>query len=190
MKMKAAIWCRHKDDCIIGIGPNIPWHISSDFKRFKRVTKGKSIVAGQTTYESFPNRTLPNRKIYVMTFDADYQVSDKDNHFVVTNKKQLDVLLNEELYISGGASIYRLFMTDIETAPDVIVDCCYQGEIDASLTGQPVDVKSCVEFMEKNYLPYTSSITEDNVDVCLWVKNNTQISQIQIADIWKRIVEK
>lgn len=188
--MKAAIWCRHKGDCIIGIGPNIPWHISSDFKRFKRVTKGKSIVAGQTTYESFPNRTLPNRKIYVMTFDADYQVSDKQNHFVVTNKSQLDLLLNEELYISGGASIYRLFMTDIETAPDVIVDCCYHGDIDTSLTGQPVDVKSCVEFMEKNYLPYTSSITEDNVDVCLWVKNNTQISQIQIADIWKRIVEK
>ena len=35
---KIAIWCRHDGDNIIGIGPNIPWHISSDFKRFRRIT--------------------------------------------------------------------------------------------------------------------------------------------------------
>ena len=65
---KIAVWCRHKEDNIIGIGPNIPWHISSDFKRFRRITENACITCGQTTYESFPNRTLPNRKIYVLTF--------------------------------------------------------------------------------------------------------------------------
>ena len=43
---KVAVWCRHKDDNIIGIGPQIPWHVSSDFKRFKRITEGKNLVAG------------------------------------------------------------------------------------------------------------------------------------------------
>ena len=60
---KIAIWCRHDKDNIIGIGPQIPWHIPSDFKRFRRITNGTNIVCGQTTYESFPNRTLPNRKM-------------------------------------------------------------------------------------------------------------------------------
>ena len=86
---KIAIWCRHKDDNIIGIGPNIPWHISSDFKRFRRITENACITCGQTTYESFPNRTLPNRKIYVLTFDESYEVSDKKNHFVINHEKTL-----------------------------------------------------------------------------------------------------
>ena len=86
---KIAIWCRHKNDNIIGIGPNIPWHIPSDFKRFRRITEKSCITCGQTTYESFPNRTLPNRKIYVLSFDEKYEVSDKNNHFVINNPEDL-----------------------------------------------------------------------------------------------------
>ena len=73
---KVAIWCRHINDNIIGIGPQIPWHIPSDFKRFRKMTEGCNLVAGETTYESFPNKTLPNRDIYVLTLNKDYEVSD------------------------------------------------------------------------------------------------------------------
>ena len=121
---KIAVWCRHKEDNIIGIGPNIPWHVSSDFKRFQRLTKHKALLVGQTTYESFPNRTLPNRKIYILTFEQDYQVSDPDNHFVIPLETVKDI--NEELYISGGASIYKLMMEKL--MPDFIVDSVYMGD--------------------------------------------------------------
>ena len=98
---KIAIWCRHENDNIIGIGPNIPWHIPSDFKRFRRITEKASITCGQTTYESFPNRTLPNRKIYVLSFDEKYEVSDKDNHFVINNPTKLRDLVSLYIFAVG-----------------------------------------------------------------------------------------
>ena len=101
---KIAVWCRHKDDNIIGIGPQIPWRISSDFKRFRRITKGQTLIAGQTTYESFPNRTLPERKIMVLTFDAGYEVSDKQNHQVVTDINYFKEA-EGDFYIAGGNTL-------------------------------------------------------------------------------------
>ena len=84
---KVAIWCRHTGDNIIGIGAAIPWHVKSDFQRFRRITEGQTLVAGQKTYESFPGRTLPNRKIFVLTDDAGYEVADEKNHTAVHDIK-------------------------------------------------------------------------------------------------------
>lgn len=171
---KIAIWCRHVGDNIIGIGPNIPWHISSDFKRFRRITENAHIVCGQTTYESFPNRTLANRKIHVLTFDANYEVSDTKNHFVVNNAKTLKDF-DQPLYICGGASIYKMFMQQM--TPDIIVDSCYHGQLNPELKGTPVDISECIELMQKNYRQISPNYDEDNIITSIWVKKGEFISQ-------------
>lgn len=182
---KIAIWCRHNNDNIIGIGPNIPWHIPSDFKRFRRITEKSSITCGQTTYESFPNRTLPNRKIFVLSFDEKYEVSDKDNHFVVTDAKKLSSI-KEPLYICGGASIYKMFMQS--DAPEVIVDSCYNGEIDPNLSGNPVDITLCVDIMKNSYEKVSSNFEEDNVTTTVWVKKNAIVDDEVLNHIIKSII--
>lgn len=186
--MRAAVWCRHTGDSIIGIGPHIPWHIRSDFKRFQRLTIGKSLIVGQKTYESFPNHTLPNRKIYVMSFDKDYQVSDSQNHQLVTDVNYFNTLPDsEELFISGGAGIYRLFFTELQSAPDYVADCCYRGQIDPSLRGDPVDVAPCVALMEKHYTPFEETLTEDNVFVRLMVKDPQALTSATTRQLWQRL---
>lgn len=180
-----AIWCRHKEDSIIGIGKDIPWHIKSDFKRFQRMTTNHSLIVGQTTYETFPNHTLPNRKIYVLSFDKDYEVSDKENHFVVNDIKDLKQYNDEEMYVAGGASVYKLFFKDLETSPDYVIDCVYQGDIDRDrFDGEPVTVKPCVDFIEQHYIKIDVT-NEDNVDVILWVKKD--IDNPKLDDIIERI---
>ncbi len=164
---KIAIWCRHKEDGIIGIGPQIPWHIASDFKRFRRITQGQSLIAGQTTYESFPNRTLPNRKIYVLTFESDYQVSDKENHFVITDYHDCNQI-KEDVYIAGGASVYKLFME--KSAPEIVVESVYLGDLDDGLTGQPVDIKVCADKVAVDYEPVSKTYLLDNVATTVWLK--------------------
>ena len=184
---KIAIWCRHKDDNIIGVGPNIPWHISSDFKRFRRITENACITCGQTTYESFPNRTLPNRKIYVLTFDESYEVSDKKNHFVINDAKNLKEF-EEPLYICGGASIYKMFMQKM--APDIIVDSCFMGDINPSLEGAPVDISECIELMKKNYKQISPDYEEDNVITTVWVKKGEFVSQEVLKHITISIINQ
>ena len=182
---KIAVWCRHKDDNIIGIGSNIPWHISSDFKRFRRITENACITCGQTTYESFPNRTLPNRKIYVLTFDENYEVSDKSNHFVVNDAKTLKDF-DKPLYVCGGASIYKMFMQKM--APDIVVDSCFIGDINQQLKGTPVDISECIKLMKKNYTQISPDYEEDNIITTIWVKKGEFVSQEILKHITMSII--
>jgi len=182
---KIAIWCRHEQDNIIGIGPHIPWHIPSDFKRFRRITENSNITCGQTTYESFPNRTLPNRKIYVLTFEEQYQVSDKDNHFVVTDALSLQDF-SDTLYICGGASIYKMFMRN--QMPDVIVDSCFHGPLNPNLQGTPVDISECIDIMRKQYQQVSPDYEEDDVTTSVWCKKETSVSQEVLNHIMLSII--
>ena len=52
---------------VIGKNNNIPWHISEDLKNFKEVTNNNIIVMGRKTYESLPQKPLPNRINVVIT---------------------------------------------------------------------------------------------------------------------------
>lgn len=185
--MKIAVWCRHKGDNIIGIGPNIPWRISSDFRRFRRLTEGQTLAAGEKTYESFPNRTLPNRKIAVLTFNADYEVSDKENHTVVTNIKQFKDF-EGDLYISGGASIYKAFMTgSVALMPDIIVDSMYCGALNPELRGEPVDISVCINIMQKDYRQISQNYTLDDVITTVWVRKGCFVEQSTLKHIIQAI---
>lgn len=187
---KVAIWCRHVGDSVIGIGAQIPWHVASDFKRFRRITEGQNLVAGEKTYESFPNHTLPNRKIFVLTFNADYEVSDKNNHFVVTDIKEFKDF-EEDLYVVGGASVYKAFMTlSPKLMPDIIVDSVYQGELDSSLQGEKIDIAPCVEIMHQAYRKITADYEQDNVLTALWVKKGDFVEQSVLKRILQIIEQK
>lgn len=174
---KVAVWCRHQGDNVIGIGPNIPWHIPSDFKRFRRITQGQNLIAGQTTYESFPNRTLPNRKIFILTLNPDYQPSDNQNHFVVTDINSFQDC-DGDFYIVGGASIYKAFMTGAEKLrPDIIVDSMYVGELNPQLQGKKIDITPCIEAMKTHYRQISQTYEKDNVLTSVWVLKNQFIDQ-------------
>lgn len=91
----------------IGIDNNLPWHISGDLKRFKAITTGHSIIMGRKTYLSFPKRPLPDRKNIVLT-NGDYQF---DGAYTAKNINQaLELCDSEEVFIIGGASIYKQFL--------------------------------------------------------------------------------
>ena len=181
---KVAVWCRHQNDNIIGIGPEIPWRVSSDFKRFRRITEGQNIVAGEKTYESFPNRTLPNRKIYVLTFNESYEVSDKENHFVVNDINKFKDF-EQDLYVSGGATIYKLFMSlNEKLMPDIIVDSVYKGDLNPNLTGDKIDITECVNIMNDKYFRISDEYELDNIITSVWVKKGDFVEQ----SVLKRII--
>ena len=77
-----------------------------------------------------------SEKVLYLTFDAGYEVSDPEHHFVVTNVNDFKDF-DGDLYISGGASVYKLFMTgSAKLMPDIVVDCMYRGEVNSRLRAQ------------------------------------------------------
>lgn len=105
----------------LGYKNDLIWHLPDDLKFFKEKTTGKTIVMGYNTFLSLP-KLLPNRKHIVLSTD---KLDIKD----VTSFTNLDELIkfvkeiDEEVFIIGGASIYKQFID--------LVDKMYLTEVES-----------------------------------------------------------
>ena len=64
--MKLAIIAAIGKNRVIGKGGKLPWHISEDLRRFKRLTTGHTVLMGRKTWESL-GKPLSNRRNVVIT---------------------------------------------------------------------------------------------------------------------------
>jgi dihydrofolate reductase len=115
---------------VIGKANDLPWHLPDDMKYFMLTTKGHHVVMGRKNYESLPEkfRPLPNRTSIVVTKQKNYNAPG----CVIVNQLEAGVKLAEkngeqELFIIGGAEIYKLGMP--------LADRLYLTEIDAEIEG-------------------------------------------------------
>lgn len=95
-----------------GIGKNngLLFHLPLDMKFFKETTKGHPVFMGENTLLSFPNsKPLPNRKNYVLSQDVthNYEGCENIHNFDEFIKILKNCGENEDVFVIGGASIYR-----------------------------------------------------------------------------------
>ena len=91
----------------LGKNNNLIWHIPNDMKFFKNTTMNHKVVMGRKTYESLPGK-LPGREMIIIStgiVDKDVTVEPSINNVVDRYKKN-----DEEIFICGGASIYKQFL--------------------------------------------------------------------------------
>ncbi|MCQ2264534.1 MAG: dihydrofolate reductase [Bacteroidales bacterium] len=89
-------------------------HLPVDLKRFKTLTSGHTVLMGDRTWESLPKKPLPNRRNIVITLnkEADYQ----DCELAFSIEEALKLVENDDQpFIMGGATIYKLFIDKVET---------------------------------------------------------------------------
>jgi dihydrofolate reductase len=93
---------------VIGTQGELPWRLSDDLKRFKKITMGKPIIMGRLTYESI-GRALPGRQNIVITRQRDYIA---EGCVVVASADAALAVAGEasEIMIIGGGEIYALFL--------------------------------------------------------------------------------
>lgn len=107
----------------IGFENKLIYWLPNDLKRFKALTTGHTIVMGRKTFESLPKGALPNRRNCVLTRSIDQLpgcecFKDWDS-FIASCQP------DEDIYIIGGASLYRelldkadrLCLTEIDDTP-------------------------------------------------------------------------
>lgn len=110
---------------VIGRNGGLPWHVSSDLKRFKAITMGKPVIMGRRTWESLPRRPLAGRVNIVVTRQETY---DAPGALVAASLKDaLAQAGGEEICIIGGGALFR------EALP--MADRLYLTEIDLDVPG-------------------------------------------------------
>lgn len=89
-------------------------HLPVDLKRFKTLTSGHTVLMGDRTWESLPKKPLPNRRNIVITLDKNAEYQNCELAFSVDEALKL-VENDDQPFIMGGATIYKLFIDKIET---------------------------------------------------------------------------
>jgi len=98
----------------IGKGGKLPWHYSADMRFFKETTIGNAVVMGRRTWLTLKG-PLKDRQNIVLSREANLQSNDS-----VTIMKDVDEVLEfargqeGNLFVIGGAKVYRAFLPYIE----------------------------------------------------------------------------
>jgi len=110
---------------VIGASGQIPWRLPGDLQRFKQLTMGQSLLMGRKTYQSI-GRPLPGRQMIVLSRDPKFQAEgcetapDLQSGLLAAGQ-------GEELFICGGAEIYR------QALP--LVERIYLSELEREISG-------------------------------------------------------
>ena len=90
----------------IGANNELLWHLPNDFKQFKRLTTGHTVIMGRKTFESLPKGALPNRTNAVITSNTQATFEGCETFNTLTDAVS-KYRHEDELFIIGGARIYE-----------------------------------------------------------------------------------
>ncbi len=127
--MRVSIVVAVAQNNVIGSKGDMPWQLSTDLKRFKDLTMGRSMIMGRKTFQAI-GFALPGRTSIVVTRDSQWQaegavpVASIEAALKVANEvaSASDV---EEICVVGGGEIYRqsigfadiLHITEVHAEP-------------------------------------------------------------------------
>jgi dihydrofolate reductase len=98
----------------IGKGGKLPWHYTADMKFFKATTTGNACVMGYKTWLTL-KRPLPNRLNIVLSRQAEIEPQESVLVFRdVESVLKLAETLDCDLFVIGGAQVYRAFLPRID----------------------------------------------------------------------------
>jgi dihydrofolate reductase len=92
---------------VIGRDGTLPWRISADLKRFKRLTMGSVMIMGRRTFDSLSG-LLPGRRHVVLTRDREWSAGGAEVAHSV--EEALTLAGDEPVSVIGGAEIFDLLL--------------------------------------------------------------------------------
>ncbi len=131
--MKLSLLVAVSENNVIGRDGDLPWHLSADLRRFKRVTMGHVMLMGRKTWESI-GRPLPGRTSIVISRQADYKTGFDE----VPVAANLDEALAHarriagdatEVFVIGGARIYEMMFSCIDRLMLTRVHAEVEGDV-------------------------------------------------------------
>jgi len=114
----------------IGRGGDLPWHLRSDMKFFRRVTMGNPVLMGRRTFKSLP-RVLDGRLNIVLTRDRGFVAPDAVMAYSLeeglqaardscarTGANEIMVIGGEDVFCEVLPQVDRIYLTEVHAAPD------------------------------------------------------------------------
>lgn len=125
----------------LGLKGTMPWGDRPlDGKHFKSLTQGHIVLMGRKTYESMGKRPLPDRENVVLTRNPELlagaslsEDSGPGGHIRVVSSPDEAVALaqqsTKDLWVIGGAQVYRLMLPWIESFYLTIINAAFEADV-------------------------------------------------------------
>ncbi len=114
----------------IGRGGDLPWHIRSDMKFFRKVTMGHPVLMGRRTFKSLP-RVLDGRLNIVLTRDEGFVapsavMAHSLEEGLQAARASCARTGSDEIMVIGGEDVFRevlpqtgrIYLTEVHAAPE------------------------------------------------------------------------
>ncbi|QEG37515.1 dihydrofolate reductase [Bythopirellula goksoeyrii] len=131
--MKLAILVAVSENGIIGREGQLPWHMSADLRRFKRITMEHAILMGRKTWESI-GRPLPGRTSIVISHRPDYETGHAEVRVAGNLEQAMDYAKQadcdqDQAFVIGGAAIYELALPQADRLYFTRVHAEVEGDV-------------------------------------------------------------
>ena len=121
--MKLAIIAAIGNNRVIGKNGKLPWHISDDLKRFKRLTTGHTVLMGRKTFDSI-GKPLSNRRNVVISSKPIANIES----YVSIDEAMHALADQETVFVIGGARIYSQLLERADELYLTLVDTEVEGD--------------------------------------------------------------
>lgn len=116
---------------VIGKDGKLPWHISEDLKRFKRLTLGNAVIMGRKTFESIVARLgkpLPERRNLVLTSSKTYPDFPEVEVFNSIEAAFAAAANDSKVFVIGGEKVFAKALELADRLELTIVAGDYDGD--------------------------------------------------------------
>jgi dihydrofolate reductase len=99
---------------VIGKDNDIPWYLPEDFKLFKEMTMGNTVVMGRKTFDSLPFKNgLPKRRNIVISRSAG---ANENVEYATSIEQAMEMAKSEtgDVFVIGGATIYEKTLMSVD----------------------------------------------------------------------------
>jgi dihydrofolate reductase len=110
---------------VIGKDNDMLWRLPDDFKRFKALTSGHTIIMGRKTFDSLPG-ILPNRHHVIITRNKEYTLEGCEIQNSLVDS--LITRTDEDIFIIGGGEIYKQAMEIADKIELTRVHANFEGD--------------------------------------------------------------
>ena len=125
--MKISLIVAMASNRVIGLNNQMPWHLSADLKKFKKITMGSPILMGRKTYESI-GKPLPGRTNIIVSRNLEYR---QDGCLVFNDLKtalKKGCESAEEIFVIGGSDLYEAILPIADAIYLTIINREFQGD--------------------------------------------------------------
>ncbi len=126
--MKISLIVAMASNRVIGLNNQMPWHLSADLKKFKKLTMGAPILMGRKTHESI-GRALPGRLNIIISRNPAYQPLTETGCLVFNDIEKAFACCHDanEIFVIGGSDFYQSMLP--------VADTLYLTQIHKEFTG-------------------------------------------------------